>query len=162
MNWLDIAILAMVGSIALAGLGMGGIHIGVTGAGVLAGIALSSRLQDQVRPLFSQFTENDNAAELGAFIAIFIAVLIASVVVGFMACSILKSLMLGWMDKLLGLGVGIAVSFAIGSAVLSTVQGYPVMGLEDTIDESTLGTFLADNFDVVLRTLRFVPHDLGT
>lgn len=162
MNWLDIAILAMIGSIALAGLGMGGVNIAVTGAGVLAGIALSSRLQEQVRPLISRFTENDNAAELGAFIAIFIIVLIASVVVGFVARSLLKSLMLGWMDKLLGLGLGVVVSLAIGSAVLSTVQGYPVLGLEDTIDESTLGTFLADNFDVVLRTLRFVPDDLGT
>ena len=162
MSWLDIVILAVVGFIALAGWRMGGVHIGVTGAGTLAGIALASRLHNQVNPFFSRFTDSDNGAEIAAFVAIFILALMASLVVGFIAHSILRRLMLGWADRVMGLGVGIAVTFAIGSAVFSAIQSYPVFGLEETIGDSIIGAFMADNFDTVLRGLKLVPSDLGT
>lgn len=161
MNWLDIVILAAVGFITLAGWRMGGIHMGVTGAGIVVGIALASRLHDRVKPVITRFVDSENGAEVGAFIGIFILVLAASVVAGWTVRSVLNRLMLGPVDKVVGLGVGVAVTFAIGSALLSAVQSYPVFGLEDTIASSTLGSFLADNFDVVMRGLRFVPDDFG-
>jgi hypothetical protein len=37
-----------------------------------------------------------------------------------------------------------------------------VLGLETTIADSTVGTFLADKFDVVMRGAGFIPEDLGT
>ena len=162
MNWLDIVILAALGTITLAGWRMGGIHAAVTGAGILLGIALASRLHERVNPLFSRFIESENGAEIAAFIAIFILALIASIMVGLIAQSFLRKLMLGRLDKVVGLGLGVVVTFAIGSAVLSTLQSYPVVGMEDTIDGSTMGSFLADNFDVVLRGLKFIGDDLGT
>ena len=161
MNWLDVAILATAGLIALAGWRMGSLHIGVTGAGILAGIALASHLHNEVEPFFSHFIDSSNGAEIAAFIAIFILVLLASILVGFMVRAITHRLMLGWIDKLVGLGLGVVITFAIGSAVLSTVQSYPVFSMEDTIEDSAMGTFLADNFDTVLRSLKFVPGDLG-
>ena len=162
MNWLDIVILAVGGFIALAGTGMGGIQIGVTGAGIMGGIALAGHLHSWVEPISSRFIDSDDGARFAAFAAIFIVVLIASVVVGFMVRAISRRLMLGWVDKVLGLGLGVIVSFAIGSAVLSAIQSYPIFSLDETIGDSTLGSFLADNFDIVLRGLKFIPGDLGT
>ena len=161
MNWLDIIIVAAVGFIALAGWRMGGVHAAVTGAGIFVGIALAGHLHHRVEPIFSRFVDSDDGAEIAAFIAIFILVLIASAVVGTLARGVLHSFMLGWMDKATGLGLGVVVSFAAGSAVFSALQSYPVLGLEETISGSTLGSFLADNFDVVLRGLKFIPGDLG-
>ena len=162
MNWLDIVILAVGGFIALAGLRMGGVHAAVSGVGVLVGVALASRLDSRVEPIFSQFTDSANAAEIGGFAAVFIAVLAAAFVASFLARTVLKTLMLGWADNLAGLGLGVVITFVIGSTVLSHIQSHPVKGMEQTIDDSALGSFLADNFDVVLRGLRFVPKDLGT
>ena len=161
MNWLDIVILAAVAFLALAGWRLGGVHVGVTGAGILAGIALATRLQDQVRPFFSRFTDNGNGAEIAAFTAIFVVVLVASIVVGFLLRALLSRLMLGWLDKVVGLGLAIVVTFAVGSAVLSTIQSYPVFGINDAIGASIMATFMADNFDAILRGLRFIPADLG-
>jgi len=39
------------------------------------------------------------------------------------------------------------------------VQKYPVKDLEVDIDESKLGTFLADQFDVVIRGVGILPGD---
>ena len=162
MNWLDIVVLVTVGTVALAGLRLGGVHIAVTAVGVLAGIVLAGHLHGDVRPIISRFTDSENGAEIGAFAAIFVLALIASLVAGFMLRVVLSKLMLGWIDRLAGLGLGVVVTLAAGSAVLSAIQSYPVLGLEETITGSTLGSFLADNFDVVLRGLKFIPDDLGT
>ena len=161
MNWLDIVVLVALGLLAVTGWRSGGVQIGVTAAGILAGIALASRQHGTLEPLFSKFIHSDNGAEIGAFVAIFILVLIASLVVTSVVRSVLGKLKLGVADKLVGLALGVVVTFAIGSAVLSTIQSYPVLGLEDTIAGSALGTFLADNVDVVLRGMKFLPSDLG-
>ena len=161
MNWLDIVILVAIGLVALAGWRMGGIHIGVTTAGILVGIAIAGHLHDRVTPFFSRFIDSENGAEIGAFMLIFIVALVASLAIGAMVHALFRTLMLGWFNKAMGLGLGVVVTFAIGSAVFSAIQSYPVLGLEDSIASSTLATFMADNLDVVLRGLKFIPDDLG-
>ena len=161
MNWLDIVILVVAGFVALSGWRMGGVQIAATGIGILAGIALTSRLDSRVEPFFADFIDSENGAQIAAFIAIFLVTIILAGVAGVMLRSVLKGIKLGWMDQMVGLSVGVIVAFAIGSVVLSSVQSYPILGLEETIEDSALGTFLADNFDTVLRGLKFVPGDLG-
>lgn len=161
MNWLDIVILVAGGSVAMVGLAIGGLHIASMAVGSLVGIALSSRFHDQVSPVFNRFTDSENGAEVAALIAIFVVVLIASVLAGTLVRGVFQKLTLGWMDKVVGMGLGLVVTFAVGSAVLSAIQSYPTLGMEDAIAGSTLGSFLADEFDVVLRGLRFIPEDLG-
>ena len=161
MNWLDFVILASGGVIGLVGWRMGGIRAGVTATGILVGIAIAGHLHGRLEPLFSRFIDSDDGAEIAAFIAIFVLVLVASATAGVVASGLARRLMLGWADKLVGLGLGILMTPAIGSALLSATQSYPVLGLDSTIDGSTLGSFLADNFDVVLRGIKFIPDDLG-
>ena len=162
MNWLDIVVVAVAGIIALVGWRMGALRIAVTGVGVLVAIVLASRTHEKVEPLFSRFIDGRNGAEVAAFITIFVLVLIASVLASFLADTILRKLMLGWVDKAAGMVLGVIVVFAAGSAIFSAIQSYPVHGLDNTIDGSALGSFLADNFDTVLRGLKLVPDDLGT
>ena len=155
MNWLDILILGVAGFTALVGLGVGGIQVAITGVAVLAGTALAGHYHDRVVPLASRFTDARNEAEIASFAAILVVVLLASLVLGIAVRTVMKGLMLGWVDRLLGVGL------AVGSALFSAVQSYPVGGLDRAIDDSTLGTMLADNFDTVLRGIRFIPRDLG-
>ena len=161
MNWLDVVIIVAVAAVALAGWRIGGIHAAVTAAGIVVGIVVASRFHDQVNPLFSRFIESDNASEVAAFAAVFGVVLLVAVAAGFGVRLVMQKMMLGWVDKAAGLVLGVVVTFAVGSALFSAIQSYPMGGMEDTISDSTLGTFLADNFDVVLRGLKFVPSDLG-
>ena len=162
MNWLDIVIVVAGSSITLIGWAIGGIFIGVTALGILAGMALATRLQDEVQPLFSRFIDSDNGAEIASFALIFVLIILASVAFSAALKTVLSKLMLGWVDKAAGLVVGLVLTFVIGSVVLATIQHHPVLGLETTIEDSALGSFLADKFDVVLREIRFIPKDLGT
>ena len=161
MNWLDIVVVVVGGIVAMMGWNVGGLHMVVTGAGTLVGIALASRQHERVEPLFSRFIDSQNGAEIAAFATIFVLVMIASILASFLAGAILRTLMLG-ADKVAGVGLGVVVVFAVGSAIFSAIQSYPVHGLDNYIDDSTLGSFLADNFDAVLRGLKFVPDSLGT
>ena len=162
MNWLDIVIVVAGGSITFIGWTMGGIFLGVTALVILAGMAFATRVQDELQPLFAKFIDSANGAEIASFIAIFVLVLIASVAISSALKTVLSKLMLGWVDKASGLAVGLVLSLAIGSVMLATIQDYPVLGLETTIEDSALGTFLADKIAVVLRGIRFIPKDLGT
>ena len=47
------------------------------------------------------------------------------------------------------------------SAALANVQEVSLVNSDETIEGSAVGTFLADNFDVVLRGIRLVPKDFG-
>ena len=162
MNWLDVVIVVVSGVAALLGWVTGGLYVAVTGVGVLVGITLASRQHERIAPLFSRFTDSQNGAEIIAFAVIFGLVLIASVIVSFLASTVLRKLMLGWADKVAGVALGIVLVFAAGSAIFSAIQSYPVYDLDDYIAGSALASFLADNFDVVLRGLKFIPDDLGT
>ena len=162
MNWLDIVVVVVAGIVAMMGWKVGGLHMVVTGAGTLVGIALASRQHERVEPLFSRFIDSQNGAEIAAFATIFVLVMIASILASFLAGAILRTLMLGWADKVAGVGLGVVVVFAVGSAIFSAIQSYPVHGLDNYIDDSALGSFLADKFDMVLRGLKFVPDSLGT
>ena len=161
MNWLDAVIIIAAVLVAVTGLRVGGTQFAATGLGILVGITMASRLQGRLEPIFSGFIDSDNGAEIAGFIAIIVIVAIAAMVLGTVVRRILKTLMLGWLDQVAGLAIGLVIVFALGSALLANIQSFPVLGIQDTIDRSVLGSFLADNFDAVLRGLRFIPSDLG-
>jgi len=88
-------------------------------------------------------------------------VMVAAMIVAGFARKILSLLLLGWADRLAGLALGVFATFLIFSALLSAAQNFDVFGLPDTIAASTLGSFTADKFDVVLRGLKLIPGDFG-
>ncbi|GIS93542.1 MAG: hypothetical protein CM1200mP22_07790 [Dehalococcoidia bacterium] len=58
--------------------------------------------------------------------------------------------------------VGLLIGFLLLSGILTAVQKYPVKGMEKDIGKSTLGAFLADNFDVVIPRSWIYPRRLGS
>jgi len=65
----------------------------------------------------------------------------------------------GSFNKLGGLIVGVAVGFLLLSGILTGIQKFPIGDAEQTIDDSKLGSFLADNFDVVIRGIGLIPGE---
>jgi uncharacterized membrane protein required for colicin V production len=162
VNWLDILLLVLIGITATAGYRIGLVQAATLFAGTLIGIVLASRLHDNVDVVFSQLTENENAQELGGYILVFAAILLASLVTSWLIRMLFRTLLLGWVDKLGGFALGTIIALATGSAFLANVQDFPILDLERAIENSATGSFLADNFDVVLRGLLIIPKDYGT
>jgi uncharacterized membrane protein required for colicin V production len=160
MNWIDIAILVVWGVTVLWGFSAGLLQILVPLLSLVVGMALSSRIGDSVGEIFSSFTDNENAQTVGGFILIVGVLFIAGGIISFMARRVLGIIPLfGLANSLAGMAVGLLVGFLLISGVLTAIQRFPVRDLDVTIDESTLGTFMADRFDVVIRGVGLIPGD---
>lgn len=160
MNWIDIVILAVWGISAFWGFSVGFLQVAVPFVSLVIGLALASRIGDSVGNIFSGFTANENAQAVAGFILILAAVLILGGIIGFWAKRVLNIIPLfGLADKLAGMAVGLLIGFVLLSGILTGIQRYPFRDLDKTIDDSALGAFLADNFDVVIRGVGLIPGD---
>ena len=160
MNWIDLVILVVCALTALWGFRTGLVRMFVPLVVVIVGLAVSSRVSDSVGNIFSSFTDNENLQTIGAFVLIFLGLfIIGSIVAHFLRAALQFIPLFGLANGLVGAAVGVLVGFLLLSGVLTGVQKYPVGNLQETIDESPLGTFLADNFDVVIRATRVIPVD---
>ena len=160
MNWVDIAILVVWAGTASWGASMGLLQMGVHLVVVAVGLAISSRIAPTVGDLFSVVTDNENAQSAAGFIAVFLILFIAGGVVSFWLRMILGIIpFFGSFNKLGGLIVGILVGFLLLSGILTGIQKFPIRDAQQTIDDSKLGSFLADNFDVVIRGIGLIPGE---
>ena len=158
MNWVDIAILVVWAGTASWGASMGLLQMGVHLLVVAVGLAISSRIAPTVGDLFSVVTDNENAQSAAGFIAVFLILFIAGGVASFWLRMVLGIIpFFGSFNKLGGLIVGILVGFLLLSGILTGIQKFPIGDAEQTIDDSKLGSFLADNFDVVIRGIGLIP-----
>ena len=161
MNWIDAVILVVWALTSGWGYTSGLIQMVIPFAAVIVGLALASRIGDSVGNIFSSFTDNEDYQKIAGFILIFIGLFILASIAGFVLRTMLRFIPLGGMvNKLAGLAVGLVIGFVLLSGVLTGVQKFPFNdGLVKDIDESSLGAFLADNFDVVIRGVGFIPGD---
>jgi len=158
MNWVDIAILVVWAGTASWGASMGLLQMGVHLLVVAVGLAISSRIAPTVGDLFSVVTDNENAQSAAGFIAVFLILFIAGGVASFWLRMVLGIIpFFGSFNKLGGLIVGILVGFLLLSGILTGIQKFPIKDAQHTIDDSKLGSFLADNFDVITRGIGLIP-----
>ena len=160
MNWIDIVILLVWGVTALWGFSSGLLKILVPFFSLVIGLALSSRIGDSVGKLFSGLTDNENAQTIAGFLLILVVLFVAGGIISLMASKVLGIIPLfGLVNSLSGMAVGLLVGFLLISGVLTAIQKFPIRDLDQTIDESKLGTFMADQFDVVVRGVKLIPGD---
>ena len=161
MNWLDLALLALIAVAAFTGYRSGMIRMAVSFVAVMIGTTLASRFGDDIRPVIALVTDNQQAQQLGGFVLVLMIVMLLGIVASGSVAKVLTAIKLAWVDKLGGLALGVLLVMMAFSAALANVQEFAVLNTDETIASSAVGTFLADNFDVVLRTVRLVPNDYG-
>ena len=159
MNWIDAVVLVVWGVTALWGFSTGLIRISISLLVVIVGLALSSRIAEDVGNIFSGLTDSEGAQTVGGFILIFLGLFIIGAVASFWIGTLLRFLpIFGLANRLGGVAVGVIIGFLLLSGVMTGAQKF-TNTVDDDIDESALGAFLADNFDVVIRGVKLVPGD---
>ena len=159
MNWIDAVVLIVWGLTAMWGFSAGLIRIIFPLIAVIVGLAISSRIAEDVGNVFSVATDNEAAQAVGGFILIFLGLLIISAIAGFWVGMFLRFIPLfGLANRVAGMAAGVIIGFLLLSGVLTGVQRYADR-MDDDIDESALGVFLADNFDVITRGVKLIPGD---
>lgn len=161
MNWLDIVIIVVGVILGFIGWRMGILQAVALVVGIGVGIVFASQFSAQGADILSTWIESPGMAKIVAYIVILVLTLVAATIVAGFARKILSFLLLGWVDRMAGLALGILATFVIFSGVLTYAQRYDVLGLPETIESSTLGSLMADKFDVVLRGLKLIPRDIN-
>jgi uncharacterized membrane protein required for colicin V production len=160
MNWVTLLVLVVWGLTAFWGFRTGLIRMVVPLVVILVGLALASRIAEPVGNIFSFVSDNENVQTVIAFIAIFAVLFVAGAWLSSLLSSAIGVIPLaGLGNNIAGAAVGILIGFIILSGVLTGLQKFPVGNFREDIRDSELGTFLADNFDVVTRGVKLIPSD---
>ncbi|HZA23730.1 MAG TPA: CvpA family protein [Dehalococcoidia bacterium] len=160
MNWVTLLVLVVWGLTAFWGFRTGLIRMVVPLVVILVGLALASRIAEPVGNIFDFVSDDENVQTVIAFITIFAVLFVAGAWLSSMLSTVIGIIPLaGLGNNLAGAVIGILIGFIVLSGVLTGLQKFPVGNFREDINDSPLGTFLADNFDVVTRGVRLIPGD---
>jgi membrane protein required for colicin V production len=149
MNWVDIIIIVYLALSVLTGFMEGLIRTVLSIIGLIVGIILAAHFYTQLGNIFT-FISNKNVANIVAFVIILVAVMIIAAIIGLILRSIVKNIMLGWVDKLGGAVIGLILGVLSISAILAVIVKYDNTGL---ITNSKFSGFFLNKFPVVLKLL---------
>ncbi|MBN2032625.1 MAG: CvpA family protein [Deltaproteobacteria bacterium] len=107
MNILDISILCTMVFFLLRGIFRGFLREIASLAGIVLGILLGSLFQPQITDLLKAYVPDFYYLPLVSFVFIFTAVLIVSNLLGYALSRLFKKIFLGWVDRLLGVGLAL-------------------------------------------------------
>jgi membrane protein required for colicin V production len=152
MNWLDIVILIIMGISVFSGLKQGLVTSVLSLLGFIVGIVLASNFYKQLGNAMG-FISNDNVANIVAFIIIFAVVMVIAAIAAGLIKTILKAVMLGWVDHLGGAFFGLVASVLTISALLAILVKYTSSSI---FTESALAGFFLDKFPIIMG---FLPSE---
>lgn len=118
MNWLDIAIIVILGISALSGLKVGIIRAALSFVGLAAGVILAGRFYTDLAPKLA-FIQQENIARIAAFAIILIGVMIVAGIIASVLKWTVSAIMLGWVDHLVGALFGLVMGILFTGAILA-------------------------------------------
>ena len=162
MNWIDGVILAVGIIFGLFGLWRGFVQSLVLLVLFGASVAVSSRGGETVGDIFSPFTDSEDIQTLAGLGVIFLGFIFVIVVLSL----ILTRRWTLWHHTLafkLNRGAGAVLMIGAGLVaivgLLTASQHIPITNLEQDIDDSILGSFVADTVDEAARLIRIIPGE---
>ena len=155
MNWVDIVIIIYLCLSVLSGFMQGLIRTVLSIIGLIVGIILAAHFYKQFGDILT-FISNKNVADIVAFVIILLAVVGIAALIAFILRSIIKGIMLGWIDKIGGAVLGLILGALSVAALLAIIVKLTDSSL---ITDSKLAGFFLDKFPLILKLL---PSDFNT
>jgi len=152
VNWVDIVILIIIGISVFSGLKRGLVTSVLSLIGFILGIVLAGNFYKQLGNVLG-FISNEDVANIVAFIIILGLVMAAAAIIAGILKTILKAVMLGWVDHLGGAVFGLLASVLTISALLAIVVKYTDSSV---ITDSALAGFFLDKFPIIMG---FLPSE---
>ena len=153
MNWLDIAIVLIVGTFTISAFSSGLIREVVTLLSAIVGVVFAGLFYDDLKRDVLVFIHDDQAALLFSFLALFGSVYLAGQLIAIMLKRTASLLLLGWADKIGGAAFGFLKGLVVVELLLILFVTYPQVGLKGAIDGSALASVFLDAVPVLLLVL---------
>ncbi len=154
MNWLDIAIIVVLGISFFSGLKQGIIKAAISLAGMALGVTLASRYYILLARRLTFIPQN--MANIAAFAVIFLATMIVAAIIAKVLSAAISVVMLGWLNRLGGGAFGVLMGGIMCGAALALWIKW--RGPNNIITNSSLAAILLDKFPIVLNLL---PKEFG-
>jgi membrane protein required for colicin V production len=152
MNWLDVVIIIYLIISVISGIAQGLIRSVLSIVGLIVGIVLAANFYKQFGNVLI-FIHNTQVADVVAFIIILLAVMAIAALIAFVLRSIIKAIMLGWIDRLGGAVFGLILGGLSVSALLAVIVKLTSTSL---ITDSALAGFFLDKFPLIMG---FLPSE---
>ena len=153
MNWLDIVITVLIVALAFLGWRLGIARLVVTIVSGIIGIHWAVRLYKPLASTFEPITENEAFQSIIAFSIVLLVALVGGWLIVTLLKTLLKFMMLGWLDHGVGLILGLG-SGALASATLVTgMNKVPIQLFEKALDGSSLAPILLEMLGPVKQFL---------
>jgi membrane protein required for colicin V production len=123
--------------------------------GLIVGIILAAHFYKQLGDVLT-FISNKNVADIVAFIFILLVVMGIAALIAWFLRSLIKAIMLGWVDKIGGAVLGLILGALSISAILAIIAKVSNSSL---ITDSKFAAFFLDKFPLILT---FLPGDFST
>jgi membrane protein required for colicin V production len=149
MNAVDVVIIIYLGLSIVIGFARGFIRTLLSIIGTIVGILLASHFYKQLGDILT-FISNRDFANIVAFIVILLVVMGIATLIALVLRSIIKAIMLGWVDKLGGAVLGLILGALSVSAILAIIVKYTDVS---AITNSKLAAFFLDKFPIVMGLL---------
>ena len=155
MNWVDIVIIIYLCLSVISGFMQGLIRTVLSIIGLIVGITLAAHFYKQLGDALT-FISNKNVADVVAFVFILLVVMGIAALIAWFLRSLIKAIMLGWVDKIGGAVLGLILWALSISAILAIIAKVSNSSL---ITDSKFAAFFLDKFPLILK---FLPGDFST
>jgi membrane protein required for colicin V production len=157
MNWVDFAILAIVGISVLISLWRGFTREALSLAGWIVAVWVALTFADRLQVLLEPYIQVPSLRLIVAFAALFLITLLLAGFVNYLAVQVIKNTGLSGTDRMVGIFFGVARGCVV-VAVLVLVAGMTPMPQDPWWSESQLLHYFQD-LAVWLR--QFLPADIA-
>ena len=124
MTVFDWILLALIIIPMLWGLSKGAVTMTLTTAGIFVAMFLSGQFAERVVGSFTDSVDNEAITTAIGYVVIFLAVFIAIGFISRFIKIVLAVTMMGWLDKLLGVGVGVLAGVLLMTAATMVAARY--------------------------------------
>ena len=176
MNWIDIVALIAILLMAYRGYSMGLVRAVFLIAGLFLAMIIAAQVSDPVAGWITDSVKSDSVATVVAYAIVGGAVLLGSVIAGNLLNKVLRTVFLGWVDKLGGAVAGAITGFMLGAALVAILARLTFLipetfvedlspidvreGMRDSLLDSAFVPAYLDVYDFVPgKALRTIPGD---
>lgn len=157
MTWLDVVVIVVWVVVTFWGLKTGLVSMLFPLAIVVGSLLLGGVLAGPIGDLFSLLTDDETVQTIGGYALIFVVLFVAgSLAMHFLSVSSRFVPSSGLANNAAGGVVGFMVGFVLLSGILAGLQKLPSDYAQQRVNESQLGSHMAENFGLVVR---FIPGD---
>lgn len=152
MNWLDVAIIISAVLAGYNGYKTGLVRSALLIAGIIVGVVLAGQVGGRVGQELGDLGAPGGSRLLG-FAVILALCIVAAFLLGLLARKFIKTLLIGWLDDVAGVLAGLAICALVWTSLIVAAGSTELQWATKAVQESELGSRLADNGGAVLSLL---------